>query len=49
MEYLTIDVQNSWCCYGKMGTRKAEMVNMTSAVNGYTRLEFIIPARGLII
>ena len=32
----------------KMGPRKAEMVNMTSAVNGYTRLEFIIPARGLI-
>ena len=32
----------------KLGPRKAEMVNMTSAVNGYTRLEFKIPARGLI-
>lgn len=32
----------------KLGPRKAEMVNMTSAVNGYTRLEFRIPARGLI-
>ena len=32
----------------KLGPRKAEMVNMTSAVNGYTRLEFTVPARGLI-
>jgi Predicted membrane GTPase involved in stress response len=32
----------------KLGPRKAEMVNMTSAVNGYTRLEFKVPARGLI-
>ena len=32
----------------KLGPRKAEMVNMTSANNGYTRLEFKIPARGLI-
>ena len=32
----------------KLGPRKGEMVNMTSAVNGYTRLEFKIPARGLI-
>ena len=31
----------------KLGTRKAEMVNMTD-ISGYTRLEFIIPARGLI-
>ena len=27
---------------------QAEMVNMTSAVNGYSRLEFVVPARGLI-
>ena len=32
----------------KLGPRKGEMVNMTSAVNGYSRLEFRIPARGLI-
>jgi GTP-binding protein len=32
----------------KLGPRKAEMNNMTSAVNGYTRLEFLIPARGLL-
>jgi GTP-binding protein len=32
----------------KLGPRKAEMINMTSAINGYTRLEFLIPSRGLI-
>ena len=50
MEYLTIDVPEEvmGAVMEKMGPRKAEMVNMTSAVNGYTRLEFIIPARGLI-
>ena len=50
MEYLTIDVPEEFmgAVMEKMGPRKAEMVNMTSAVNGYTRLEFIILARGLI-
>ena len=50
MEYLTIDVPEEFmgAVMEKMGPRKAGMVNMTSAVNGYTRLEFIIPARGLI-
>ena len=50
MEYLTIDVPEEFmgAVMEKMGPRKAEMVNMTSAVNGYTRLEFSIPARGLI-
>ena len=50
MEYLTIDVPEEFmgAVMEKMGPRKAERVNMTSAVNGYTRLEFIIPARGLI-
>ena len=50
MEYLTIDVPEDYVgvVMEKLGTRKAEMVNMTSAVNGYTRLEFDIPARGLI-
>lgn len=50
MEYLTIDVPEDYvgAVMEKLGTRKAEMVNMTSAVNGYTRLEFDIPARGLI-
>ena len=50
MEYLTIDVPEEFMgpVMEKLGPRKAEMVNMTSAVNGYTRLEFIVPARGLI-
>lgn len=50
MEYLTIDVPEDFvgAVMEKLGTRKAEMANMTSAVNGYTRLEFDIPARGLI-
>ena len=50
IEYLTIDVPEEFMgpIMEKLGPRKAEMVNMTSAVNGYTRLEFKIPARGLI-
>lgn len=50
MEFLTIDVPEEFMgtVMEKLGPRKAEMVNMTSAVNGYTRLEFVIPARGLI-
>lgn len=50
MEYLTIDVPEEFMgpVMEKLGPRKGEMVNMTSAVNGYTRLEFVIPARGLI-
>ncbi|AZV56218.1 translational GTPase TypA [Clostridium sp. AWRP] len=50
IEYLTIDVPEEFMgiVMEKLGPRKAEMVNMTSAVNGYTRLEFKIPARGLI-
>ena len=50
IEYLTIDVPEEFMgpVMEKLGPRKAEMVNMTSAVNGYTRLEFRVPARGLI-
>ena len=50
IEYLTIDVPEEFMgpVMEKLGPRKGEMVNMTSAVNGYTRLEFKIPARGLI-
>lgn len=50
IEYLTIDVPEEFMgpVMEKLGPRKAEMVNMTSANNGYTRLEFKIPARGLI-
>ncbi|SKA81737.1 GTP-binding protein [Caloramator quimbayensis] len=50
IEYLTIDVPEDFMgvVMEKLGVRKAEMVNMTSAINGYVRLEFKIPARGLI-
>ncbi len=50
IEYLTIDVPEDFMgvVMEKLGVRKAEMVNMTSANMGYMRLEFKIPARGLI-
>lgn len=49
LEALTIDVPQEFMgsVMEKLGTRKAEMVNMVD-IAGYTRLEFIIPARGLI-
>ena len=49
LEALTIDVPQEFMgsVMEKLGTRKAEMVNMVDLA-GYTRLEFIIPARGLI-
>lgn len=50
MEILTMDVPEEYMgvVMEKMGPRKAEMINMTSAVNGYTRLEFKVPSRGII-
>ncbi|HEY5575149.1 MAG TPA: translational GTPase TypA [Clostridiaceae bacterium] len=50
IEFLTVDVPEEFmgAVMEKLGPRKAEMVNMTSAINGYTRLEFRVPARGLI-
>lgn len=50
MENLTMDVPEEYMgvVMEKMGPRKAEMINMTSAVNGYTRLEFKVPSRGII-
>ncbi|WP_291580803.1 translational GTPase TypA [Clostridium sp. UBA6640] len=50
IEHLTIDVPEEFMgpVMEKLGPRKAEMVNMTSAINGYTRLEFKVPSRGLI-
>ncbi|MFV0503938.1 MAG: translational GTPase TypA [Lachnospirales bacterium] len=48
-ETVTVDVPEefSGIVIEKLGTRKGEMTNMTSA-NNYTRLVFDIPARGLI-
>jgi GTP-binding protein len=50
IEYLIIDVPEGYMgvVMEKLGSRKAEMVNMHSANEGYMRLEFKIPARGLI-
>ena len=50
VEYLMIDVPEEFMgtVMEKLGQRKSEMVNMTSANQGYMRLEFRIPARGLI-
>lgn len=50
IELLTIDVPEEYMgvVMEKLGSRRAEMVNMSSAINGYMRLEFKIPARSLI-
>ena len=52
MELVTIDVPEEYVgtVMEKMGNRKAEMTNMTTSQSqaGYSRLEFKIPARGLI-
>ncbi len=49
IEFLTIDVPQEFMgtVMESLGTRKAELVNMTELA-GYLRMEFIIPARGLI-
>ncbi|MGN7454977.1 translational GTPase TypA [Paenibacillus pasadenensis] len=49
-ERLLIDVpeESMGAVMESLGTRKAEMVNMINNGNGQVRLEFIIPARGLI-
>lgn len=50
MEHLYIDVPDD--CIGsvmeKLGMRKGTMINMGTSQSGYSRLEFSIPARGLI-
>lgn len=52
MEYVTIDIPEEYVgvVMEKMGYRKGEMINMAPSASqiGYTRLEFKIPARGLI-
>ncbi|WP_110956131.1 translational GTPase TypA [Anaerosinus massiliensis] len=49
LEALTIDVPQEFMgtVMESLGTRKAELVNMTE-LSGYLRMEFVIPARGLI-
>ncbi len=50
IEWLTIDVpeDKTGVIIEMMGSRKAEMQNMTDMGNGQFRLEFKVPARGLI-
>lgn len=50
IEMALIDVDESFTgvVIEKMGIRKAEMVSMVPGQDGYTRLEFKVPARGLI-
>ncbi|MFM9329749.1 translational GTPase TypA [Paenibacillus mesotrionivorans] len=50
IERLIIDVpeENMGAVMESLGSRKAEMINMTNNGMGSVRLEFLIPARGLI-
>ena len=49
-ELLVIDVPEEFVgiVMEKLGYRKAELINMAAGAQGYTRLEFKIPSRGLI-
>lgn len=49
MEFLTIDVPQEFMgtVMESLGTRRAELVNMVELA-GYLRMEFVVPARGLI-
>ncbi len=50
VELLMVDVPEEFVgvVIEKLGSRKAELINMGSASQGYTRMEFRIPSRGLI-
>ncbi len=50
MEHAMIDVPDefSGTVIEKLGQRKGELINLHTSDNGYTRIEFSIPARGLI-
>ncbi len=50
MEHAMIDVPDEFTgtIIDKMGQRKGEMINMHTSGSGHTRVEFSIPARGLI-
>ncbi|MDY0151874.1 MAG: EF-Tu/IF-2/RF-3 family GTPase, partial [Candidatus Cloacimonas sp.] len=50
IELLMVDVAQEFVgtVIDMMGGRKGEIINMTPAIDGYSRLEFKIPARGLI-
>ena len=50
IELAVVDVDDNFTgvVIEKMGIRKGELVTMTPGTDGYTRLEFKVPARGLI-
>ena len=50
IERLTVNVPDDaiGTVIEKLGQRKAEMINMEPAEDGHTKIEFKIPARGLI-
>jgi len=50
MENVTIDVPDAFTgvVIQKLGSRRGEMVQMSASKGGYARLDFSIPARGLI-
>ena len=50
IEIALIDVEDSFTgiVIEKLGSRKGELISMTPGQDGYTRLEFKIPARGII-
>lgn len=50
VELVTIDVGEAYVgvVIERLGVRKGEMINMRQGGDGYTRLEFKVPARGLI-
>jgi len=50
IELATIDVADEYTgvVIEKLGIRKGEMINMVQGTDGYTRIEFKVPARGLI-
>jgi GTP-binding protein len=50
VEEVTIDVPDEYvgAIIEKLGSRKGEMNNMVSEGNGYTKIEFVVPSRGLI-
>nr|EES53186.1 MAG: GTP-binding protein TypA [Leptospirillum ferrodiazotrophum] len=49
-EYLVVDVQEDYvgAVIEKLGPRKGEMLNMAPQKDGHVRLEYLIPARGLL-
>ncbi len=50
MEIVTVDLSSEFAgtVIEKLGRRKGELTSMTESEGGYSRLEFSIPARGLI-